>query len=143
MFALLVPGCCDKSGITCYHLVTRLMMVTDSLQLVPTRLIQAVPNKLLRACCHQLGDNLLQTCWNNLLQVCWPHQPCYKMITTCSKLVRNGEQTMQTFLCVLRTPDLLEQPCNNSDNINKVVTTVNKLFHTCRQLGTGSVNTTC
>jgi hypothetical protein len=59
-------------------------MVTDSQQVVPTRLIQAVRNKLLRACCHQLvtcslvgttccesvglinlvtqADNLFQTC---------------------------------------------------------------------------------
>ena len=50
MFALLVPSCCDKSGTSCYHLVTRLMTVTDLLQVVPTRLIQAVRNKLLRAC---------------------------------------------------------------------------------------------
>ena len=42
MFALLVPSCCDKSGTSCYHLVTRLMTVTDLLQVVPTRLIQAV-----------------------------------------------------------------------------------------------------
>ena len=32
----------DKSGTSCYHLVTRLMMVTDLLQVVPTRLIQAI-----------------------------------------------------------------------------------------------------
>ena len=60
MFALLVPSCCDKSGTSCYHLVTRLMTVTDLLQVVPTRLIQAVRNKLLRACCHQLVNNLLR-----------------------------------------------------------------------------------
>jgi hypothetical protein len=59
VFALLVPSCCDKSGIS-YHLVTRLMTVTDLLQVVPTRLIQAVRNKLLRACCHQLVNNLLR-----------------------------------------------------------------------------------
>ena len=35
------------------------MMVTDVLQVVPTRLIEAVRNKLLRACCHQLVNNLL------------------------------------------------------------------------------------
>ena len=40
------------------YLVTRLMTVTDLLQVVPTRLIQAVRNKLLRACCHQLVNNL-------------------------------------------------------------------------------------
>ena len=33
-----VPSCCDKSGTSCYHIVTRLMMVTDLLQVVPTRL---------------------------------------------------------------------------------------------------------
>ena len=31
--------------------------------------------------------------------------------------------------------DLLEQPCNKSDNVNKVVTTVNKLLHTFRHDG--------
>jgi hypothetical protein len=60
VFALLVPSCCDKSGTSCYHLVTRLMTVTDWLQVVPTRLIQAVRNELLRACCHQLVNNLLR-----------------------------------------------------------------------------------
>jgi hypothetical protein len=60
VFALLVPSCCDKSGTSCYHLVTRLMTVTDLLQVVPTRLIQTVRNKLLRACCHQLVNNLLR-----------------------------------------------------------------------------------
>ena len=60
VFALLVPSCCDKSGTSCYHLVTSLMTVTDLLQVVPTRLIQAVRNKLLRACCHQLVNNLLR-----------------------------------------------------------------------------------
>ena len=55
-----------KSG---YHLVTRLMTVTDLQQVVPTRLIQAVRNKLLRACCHQLVTcRRYQTCWNNLLE---------------------------------------------------------------------------
>ena len=40
--------------------------------------------------------------------------------------------------------DLLEQPCNKSDNINKVVTSCsNSLFQTCWQLGTSSANTTC
>jgi hypothetical protein len=45
VFALLVPSRCDKSGTSCYHLVTRLMTVTDLLQVVPTRLIQVVRNK--------------------------------------------------------------------------------------------------
>jgi hypothetical protein len=37
--------------------------------------------------------------------------------------------------------DLLEQPCNKSDNIDKVVASVKKLFQTCWQLGTSSANT--
>ena len=62
MFALLVSSCCDKSGTSCYHILTRLMTVRDLLQVVPTRLIQAVRNKLLRArvCCYQLVHNLLR-----------------------------------------------------------------------------------
>jgi hypothetical protein len=66
VFAMLFPSCCDKSGTSCYHLVTRLMTVTDLLQVVPTRLIQAVRNKLLRACCHQLVASLLAS--STLLQ---------------------------------------------------------------------------
>jgi hypothetical protein len=45
---------------SCYHLVTRLMTVTDLLHVVPTRLLQAVRNKLLQACCHLLVNNLLR-----------------------------------------------------------------------------------
>jgi hypothetical protein len=42
-----------------------------------------------------------QTCWNNDLNcmgVCWSHQPCYKMITTCSRLVTNWEQAVRKHL---------------------------------------------
>ena len=46
--------------VSCYYLVSRLMTVTDLLQVVATRLIQAVRNKLLRAFCHHLVNNLLR-----------------------------------------------------------------------------------
>jgi hypothetical protein len=39
--------------------------------------------------------------------------------------------------------DLLQQPCNNSDNINKILQVVNSLFHTCWQFGTSNANTSC
>jgi hypothetical protein len=39
VFALLVPSCCDKSGTSCYHFVTRLMTVTDLLQQVRTNIV--------------------------------------------------------------------------------------------------------
>jgi hypothetical protein len=78
-------------------LITKLMTVTDLLQVVPTRLIRVVRNKLLWAFCHQLVTcRRYQTCWNNLLRVCWPRQPYYKMITTCSRLVNNWEQAVRT-----------------------------------------------
>jgi hypothetical protein len=60
VFVLPVSSCCDKSGTSCYHIVTRLMTVTDLLQFVPIGRIQAVCNKLLPACCHQLVNNLLR-----------------------------------------------------------------------------------
>ena len=60
MFALLVPSYCDKFAASCYHLVTRLMTVTDLLEVVPARLLEIVRNMLLRACCHQFVNNLLR-----------------------------------------------------------------------------------
>jgi hypothetical protein len=36
----------EKSGTSCYHLVTRLMRPTDSQQVVPTSLISSACNKL-------------------------------------------------------------------------------------------------
>jgi hypothetical protein len=55
---------------------------------------------LLRACYRFVTCRRYQTCWNNLLRVCWPHQPCYKMIPTCSRLVNNWEQAVRTHLVV-------------------------------------------
>jgi hypothetical protein len=103
VFALLVPSCCDKSGTSCYHLVTRLMTVTDLLQVVPTRLIQAVGNKLQRACCHQLVNNLLRTDDIRLVRTTCGKSVglinlYYEMITTCSRLVNNWEQAVRTHL---------------------------------------------
>jgi hypothetical protein len=59
-----------------YHLVTRLMMVTDLLQVVPTRLIQAVRNKLLRACWHQLVNNWEQAVRTHLVGKLWDFYEC-------------------------------------------------------------------
>ena len=84
-FALLVPSCCDKSGTICYHFVTRLMTVTDLLQVVSTRLKQAIRNKLLRTCCHQLVNNLLGT--DDIRLVGRTVLAC----STCSRLVNTRE----------------------------------------------------
>ena len=86
-----------KSRTSCYHLVTRLMTVTDLLQVVPLRLF-------VTSCYELVVINLLRsddislvgtTCCQSFV---WPHQPCYKMITTCSKLVNNWEQAVRTHL---------------------------------------------
>jgi hypothetical protein len=60
VFALLVASCCDKCGTSCYHLVTRLMTVTDLRQVVPTGLIQAV---FVTSCYELVVINLLTTCY--------------------------------------------------------------------------------
>jgi hypothetical protein len=96
---------CSVVMTRCCHLVTRLMTVTDLLQIVPTRLIQAVRNKLLRTCHHQ---HVITTCYvqtiSDLLEqlvaslLASRHQPCYKMITACYRLVKNWEQAVRTHL---------------------------------------------
>jgi hypothetical protein len=82
---MLVSSCCNKSGTIYYHLVTRLMTVTDLLQVVSIRLIQAVRNNLLRTCCHQLVNNLLrivQTISDLLEELYWPVQLVPDLSTT-------------------------------------------------------------
>jgi hypothetical protein len=48
----IVPNCCEKSGTSFYHLITRLLTVTSLLQVVPARQKQAVRNmSLLSSTC--------------------------------------------------------------------------------------------
>ncbi len=47
-------------------------------------------------CCMMLAS--FEQALSDLLRVCWPHQLCYKMITTCSRLVNNWEQAVRTHL---------------------------------------------
>ena len=63
----LVSSCCDKSGTSCYHLVTRLMRPTHS-QEVGHSLIQAVSKKLLRAYCYLLVVNFNKQTMSKLLE---------------------------------------------------------------------------
>jgi hypothetical protein len=108
VFALLVPSCCDKSGTSCYHLVTRLMTVTDLLQVVAIRLTQAVRNKLLRACCHQLVDNLLRgddirlvetTCCESV-DLINQLQDDNNLFQTCQQLGTSSANTHSILLCL-------------------------------------------
>jgi hypothetical protein len=89
VFALLVPSCCDKSGTSCYHLVTRLMTATVLLQVVPTRLIQAVSSQvatsllsisgLLELVASLLTPSTLLQDDNNLFQTC-QHASCQQAV---------------------------------------------------------------
>ncbi len=77
-----------------YHLVTRLMRVTDLLQVVPTRLIQAVRNKLLRACCHQLVNNLLRADEVRLVgTTCCESVDLINLFQTCPQLGTSSPNT--------------------------------------------------
>jgi hypothetical protein len=80
----------DKSGTTCYHLVTRLTRPTDSQQVVPTSLISSARNMLLTSWWQHARSNLLRTaCISRVGTTCsnYRHQPCNKVITTCCRLV--------------------------------------------------------
>ncbi|CAB4019555.1 coatomer subunit alpha-like, partial [Paramuricea clavata] len=64
---------CDKSGTSCYHLVTRLMTVTDLLQVVPTRLIYrlfTISDLLEQLVASLLASSILLQDDNNLFQTC-------------------------------------------------------------------------
>jgi hypothetical protein len=112
----------NQSGTSCYHLVTRLMTVTDLLRVFLTRLIQAVRNKLLRACCHQLVNNLL----HDILCVCFDvmYSGEYNVFDVSLSIIN-----IRLVTSLLASSTLLQDG--------------NNLFQTCQQLGTISANTTC
>ena len=59
---------------------------------VPTSLLSSGRNKLFQACCQAVISNLSE-------QTCYRHQPCYKLITTCSRLVNNWEKAAANTSC--------------------------------------------
>ena len=62
--------------------------------------------------------DFLQVC-SNMSDTVMMYQEFYK----------DDDTRLQQYCYIMTVSDLLERPCNKSDNINKVVTTVNKLFH--------------
>ena len=62
---VLSKGLPEPSVTSCYHLVTRLMRVTDSQQVVPTSLISSARNKLLTSCNKVDEANRLATSSSN------------------------------------------------------------------------------
>jgi hypothetical protein len=63
--------------------------------------------------------NLLTTCYeqtiSDLLRVCWPHQPCYKMITTCSLSTTGNKQCEHILLTsCYRSANKLLQRCSQA-----------------------------
>ena len=78
----------DKSGTSCYHLVTRLMRSADSQQVVSISLISSACNKMIPTSSY---SNVLRTTdlyeRISLVGKIYRHQPRNKVITTCSRLV--------------------------------------------------------
>jgi hypothetical protein len=97
LFALFVPSCCNKFGTNCEQLV-RLV----------TRLFWQI------WCSHDI-TRLLQDRRHNIV-VSWLYigvvgtilQSCYKLLTACSKLVDNLEQTVRTQLADKLLTDLVQ-----------------------------------
>jgi hypothetical protein len=105
----------DKSGTSCYHLVTRLMRPTDSQQVVPTSLISSARNKLLTSWWQQARSNLLRTA-------------CISLVgTTCSKSVTVINLVPS---CCDKSGTKLLSPCYNVDDANTLATSCyNKCIH--------------
>ena len=80
----------DKSGTSCYHLVTRLMRSGDSQQVVSKSLISSACNKFIPTSSY---SNVLRTACISLVGKIYRHQPRNKVITTCSRLVTTTRGT--------------------------------------------------
>ena len=62
---------------------------------------------------------------NNLKQAWWHYQTCYKVVLTSliqSWYNKNVTRLITQGCYIMTVSNLLEQPCDKSDNINKVVT---------------------
>jgi hypothetical protein len=84
----------EKSGTSCYHLVTRLMRSADSQQVVSISLISSACNKMIPTSSY---SNVLRTTdlyeRISLVGKIYRHQPRNKVITTCSRLVTTTRGT--------------------------------------------------
>ena len=96
-------------------------------------------------CAHVKISQLLNKSANKPSTSCQPYwycQTCYKVVT-----IKNIATTLCYQPCnihVMTVSDLLEQPCNKSDNAISLLQLVNNLFQTCyNKLGTSSTKTTC
>jgi hypothetical protein len=92
VFALLVPSCCDKSGTSCYHPVTRLIIRLDLLDL--TWLVDNQTSDLLEQLVASLllSSTLLQV---NNLSITWKKQCAHILLTSWdSQLLTSLEQVV-------------------------------------------------
>jgi hypothetical protein len=115
-----IPEIVDKSGTSCYYLVTRLMRSTDSQQVVPISLISYASNKLLTSWWQQgeqarsnlLPNRAVLVLLEQLVETTlyYRHQPCNKVITTCSRLITTTGNTQCEYI-VISTSTLLQLAC--------------------------------
>jgi hypothetical protein len=108
---------------------------------------QQVVFELLVPSCQQVWNELLKTC-NKLLDI-------IRLIARLFQQVRHSHDiailvqpcvvNLVTFCYIMTVSDLLEQPCNKSDNATlSLLQVVNSLFQfLLQQLGTSSATTTC
>ena len=151
----------------CYKLSTSLeqvVFVTSCQQVWNKLCLLQVVNKFGTSCvCYKLSTSLEQVVFVISCQQVWN-----KLLTTCSNLVDIFKRAARFFqqgcynhdikillspcvvnlvtfwLYIMNVSDMLEQPCNKSDNAIKLVTSCKQLVLTCyNKLGTSSANTTC
>jgi hypothetical protein len=109
------------------------------------RFVNKPSTSCVRTACHKLSTSLEQAV-NNLWQPCWYYQ-CYEVVPT--SRIQSWYNNIVTTPCVVNLVTysclsitvsvVLEQPCNKSDNANKLKPVPNLL----QQLETSSANTTC
>ena len=96
-----------------------------------------------------------QQFWNKLLTICNNLVDIIRLVTRLFQQVRYSHDiagfmlqpcvvNLVTFLFIMTVSDLLEQPCDKSDNTITLVTSCQQLVpNLLQQLGTSSAKTTC
>jgi hypothetical protein len=130
----------------CKQVVTNLFTSYRQVHTQKSRILwqvcQQVVFALLVTSCQQVWNKLLTIC-NNLYQACYKFFPTSPIQSWYSSLLQPCVVNFVTLLFIMTVSDLLEQPCDKSDNVIKLVTTGNKQCEaTCWQLVNRFV-TTC
>jgi hypothetical protein len=115
--------------------------VVTSLQTSCYKSVHKLSTSYVRTACSKFVVTSLKQAVNNLQQAWWHYQPCYKTVLTSllqpwyNKDVTRFKTRLQQSCYIKHVTDLSEQPCNKSDNFDKVVAScqqvVPNLLTTC------------